>query len=231
MKTFLKTKTLIAGLLVTVGLTSCIKNNDTNTPIYVSGVSLVHASPTTEKLDVYINETKASGQNFDFGTKIDYLNAYSGNRTISVTKKDSGAKLTSDLVKLAPQLGYTVFVIDQLEKVALLTLEDNLAKPDAGKAKIRFVNLNPEGGAFNLAVAGLTTDLSTNKSFKEYSDFETITPGDKVTFNVKNAASGTVETSLEDVKIEAGKIYTLYARGLKANNDETKFGAAIFTHK
>ncbi|WP_379086879.1 hypothetical protein [Pedobacter sp. UC225_65] len=48
---------------------------------------------------------------------------------------------------------------------------------------------------------------------------------------MKNKNTGNVETFIADVKIEEGKIYTVYARGLKAATDETKLGVAVFTHK
>ena len=54
---------------------------------------------------------------------------------------------------------------------------------------------------------------------------------ESVTFNIKDKATGDVLATVADVKVEDGKIYTLYAKGLKANTDNTKFGAAIFTHK
>lgn len=232
MKISLSTKTLIAGLFVVLGLSSCMKNDDDYTPVYISGVSLVHASPTTEKLDVFISNTRASVDNFTFGTKMDYLNAYSGDRQFTVTKRGEVEKLTSKALKLEPQLGYTVFVVDELERIELLSLQDDLAKPEAGKAKIRFVNLSPDGGALTLAVNGATTDLAASKAFKEFSVFENITPGETVTFNVKNSTSGSIDATVVDVKIEAGKVYTLYAKGLKASTvEETKFAAAIFTHK
>ena len=231
MKISLKTKTLLTALTISLGLASCSKNDIDNTPIYVSGVSLVHASPTTEKLDVYIDNTRASIEDFTFGTKMDYLRAYSGDRTITVTKKGSTAKLKSALVKLEPELGYSVFVVDKFETIDLLTLKDDLTKPAAGKAKIRFVNLSPDGGALNLAVSGVATDLADNKAFKEFSAFESVNAAEKVTFNIKNKLTNVVEATIADVKIEDGKTYTIYAKGLKANTDDTKFGAAIFTHK
>ena len=232
MKISLSTKTLFAGLFVVLGLSSCMKKNTDYEPIYISGVSLVHASPTTEKLDVYISNTRASRDVFTFGTKMDYVNAYSGDRQFTVTKRGELEKLTSKVLKLEPQLGYTVFVVDELERIDLLSLQDDLAKPEVGKAKIRFVNLSPDGGALTLAVDGATTELAASKAFKEFSVFENITPGETVTFNVKNSTSGTIDATLVDVKIEAGKVYTLYAKGLKASTaDETKFAAAIFTHK
>jgi hypothetical protein len=231
MKISLKTTTLLAALVITLGLSSCMKDDFENTPISISGLSLVHASPTTEKLDVYIDNTRASIDDFAFGNKMDYLRAYSGDRTITVTKKGLTTRLTSDVVKLVPDFGYTVFVVDKFDAIDLLTLQDDLALPAAGKAKIRFVNLSPDGGALNLAINGAATDLADNRAFKEFSAFVSVDAAENVTFNVKNKATGAVEATISGVKIEDGKIYTIYAKGLKANADDTRFGAAIFTHK
>lgn len=231
MKISLKTKTLLTALVITLGLSSCMKDDVQNTPISISGLSLVHASPTTEKLDVYIDNTRASIDDFVFGNKMDYLRAYSGDRTITVTKKGLTTRLTSDVVKLVPDSGYTVFVVDKFEAIDLLTLRDDLASPAAGKAKIRFVNLSPDGGALNLAVNGAATDLADNRAFKQFSAFVPVDAAENVTFNVKNKATGAIEATITGVKIEDGKIYTIYAKGLKANADDTRFGAAIFTHK
>lgn len=231
MKISLKTTTLLAALVITLGLSSCMKDDFENTPILISGLSLVHASPTTEKLDVYIDNTRASIDDFAFGNKMDYLRAYSGDRTITVTKKGLTTRLTSDVVKLVPDFGYTVFVVDKFEAIDLLTLQDDLALPAAGKAKVRFVNLSPDGGALNLAINGAATDLADNRAFKEFSAFVPVDAAENVTFNVKNKATGAVEATISGVKIEDGKIYTIYAKGLKANADDTRFGAAIFTHK
>ncbi|RZL37562.1 MAG: DUF4397 domain-containing protein [Pedobacter sp.] len=231
MKISLKTTTLLTALVITLGLSSCMKDDFENTPISISGLSLVQASPTTEKLDVYIDNTRASIDDFVFGNKMDYLRAYSGDRTVTVTKKGLTTRLTSDVVKLVPDSAYTVFVVDKFEAIDLLTLRDDLATPAAGKAKIRFVNLSPDGGALNLAINGVATDLVDNKAFKEFSAFLPVDAAEKVTFNLKNKATGIVEATITDAKIEDGKIYTIYAKGLKANADDTKFGAAIFTHK
>ena len=231
MKISLKTTTLLTALVITLGLSSCMKDDFENTPISISGLSLVQASPTTEKLDVYIDNTRASIDDFVFGNKMDYLRAYSGDRTVTVTKKGLTTRLTSDVVKLVPDSAYTVFVVDKFEAIDLLTLRDDLATPAAGKAKIRFVNLSPDGGALNLAINGVATDLVDNKAFKEFSAFLPVDAAEKVTFNLKNKTTGIVEATITDAKIEDGKIYTIYAKGLKANADDTKFGAAIFTHK
>ncbi|WP_199118635.1 DUF4397 domain-containing protein [Pedobacter sp. ASV28] len=231
MKISFNYKALIAAVALSTGLFSCSKLDKDYEPIQVSGLSIIQASPTLEKLDVYVDNTKATGLDFSFGDKTDYLSAYSGNRVFNVTKKGNSNSLKGAQATLKPQIGYSLFVIDKLENINFLLLEDDLSKPATGKAKIRFVNLSPDAGALNLSINGATSDLFTNKLFKEYTTFQDIDPAEQMTFNVKDQATGTVVTVLANVKIEVGKVYTLYAKGLKANTDDTKFGATVFVHK
>ncbi|MFD0940286.1 DUF4397 domain-containing protein [Pedobacter boryungensis] len=223
-------KAIFAAVTLSLALLSCSKNSDYQ-PIDISGLSIIHASPTTEKLNVYVDNNLATLNEFSFGSKVDYLNAYSGSRKFDVTKSGSNTSLKTQQLTLEPQFGYSLFVIDKLENIQFLLVKDDLTKPAEGKARIRFVNLSPDGGTFNLAINGQPTDLFTNKAFKEYSTFETIDAADKVTFNIKNSTTSAIETTLADIKIENGKIYTIYAKGLKSTADQTKFGVAIFTHK
>jgi hypothetical protein len=120
--------------------------------------------------------------------------------------------------------------VNKLENIELLILDDNLEKPATGKAKIRFVNLSPDGGSLSLNVNGAATDLATNKAFKEFSTFEAVDATESTTLNIKNATTGAVETTLTNVKLEDGKIYTVYAKGLKATTDDTRFSAKMFLH-
>lgn len=231
MKFSFKYKAIAAALVLSLGLFSCSKLDRDYEPIQVSGLNIIQASPTLELLDVYVDNTRANGSvDFEFGDKIGYLSAYSGIRTFNVTKKNNLTSLKSLQHTLKPQIGYSLFVANTLENIEFLILEDDLTKPATGKATIRFVNLSPDGGALSLNVGGAATDLVTNKAFKEYSNFEAVDAAESTTLNIKNATSGTTETSITNVKLEDGKIYTVYAKGLKANNDDTGFSAKIFTH-
>lgn len=228
-------KTFITLLALSVTLAACSKDDGDFTPPDISGVSVIHASPTAEKLDFYvgnINPTaKGNTGDFAYTNKIDYLNLYSGTRKLLITKKGSTTSLLAEDFSLEPQKGYSLFIYDKLETVKFLMIKDDLTAPAAGKAKVRFVHLSPDAPALNLAIAGKDTDLFTDKSFKAYTDFVSIDPAEKVTFNVKNKADGTLATSVADVKIEAGKIYTIWVKGLKAATDDTKLGVTVFLHK
>jgi len=232
MRLFLKHKAIAAALtfsVLSLGLVSCSKMENNYEPIQVSGLNIIQASPTTELLDVYVDNSKANNTEFEFGSKIGYLSAYSGNRTFNVTKRGTGTSLKSLQHTLKPQAGYSLFVANTLANIEFLMLEDNLEKPATGKAKIRFVNLSPDGGALSLNVSGAATDLATNKAFKEFSSFETVNAAASATLTIKNA-TGATETTINAVNLEDGKIYTVYAKGLKANSDDTRLSAKMFTH-
>lgn len=231
MITSIKFKVLLAALCTSLIFTSCMKDDKNYEPIFISGLSFIHASPTTEKLDVYIQNSKVETQNFVFKSKLDYLRAYAGKRTISVSKAGATTKLKTDSVDLEKDMGYSVFIIDRLETLSFLKIKDDLTAPASGKAKIRFINLSPDAGSLHFSLANASTNLVEDKNFKDYSNFIIIDASDKVSFVVKDKTSGNTITTLNDIKIEAGKIYTVYANGLKANTDALKLSASIFTHK
>lgn len=222
-------RTIIAALFLTVSLTSCLKDKDYE-PVQIAGLSLINAVPSSELLDIYADNNRASVTDFGFGTKLNYVNAFAGSRNITVTKKGSNVSLYAERFTLEQQNGYSLFVIDPLTNVKLLMLKDNLTAPSTGKAKIRFVHVAPDAPALNLTLTGNTTNLFAEKAYKGYTDFIEVNATADADFEVKNTA-GTVIATLSDAKLEQGKIYTVYAKGLLANTDATKFGLAIFTHQ
>lgn len=228
-------KTFVAVAAIATVFTACSK--DKYEPQQVAGLSIIDAAPDTLSLDFYIDQTRVNNNRaLKFNDKIDYLNLFPGGRTLSIAKRNSRTALTYQNFNLASGVGYSVFILDTLqtnEKRFLLT-QDDLSAPAADKAKVRFVNLsfsptlNP--GGLGLGIAGAETDLFTAKAFYQYTDFTAIDPGESITFNIKE--ENQVVTTLPNVKIEKGKIYTIYAKGNSAATiDSLKLGAAIYTHK
>lgn len=224
-------KTLLAAVTVSAVLVSCSKDKIDYTPQPISIMGVIHASPTTEKLDFYVGETKANRDDFAYTNKINYLQIYSGDRDVKITKKGSTATVLTEKLKLVDQMAYSLFIIDTFDKAKFLLVKDSVTVAGAGKAKLRFINLSPDAPALNLSIVGKDAPVVTNKLFKEYSNFESIDAGDKVTFKIKNNAGVEVAT-LVDQKIEQGKIYTIWVKGLKsATTDEMKVGAVIYSHQ
>jgi hypothetical protein len=229
-------KTFIAVAAISTVFAACSK--DKYEPQQVAGLSVIDASPDTTTLDFYIDDTRVNNyKGLKFNNKIDYLNLFPGSRTLSIAHRNSRKALAYERFSLAPGVGYSFFILDTLQanpKRFLLT-EDDLSVPAADKAKVRFINLynaatSAVGAGLELAIAGKDTNLFTEKAFYEYTDFTAVDPGERVTFNIKQG--GDVKTTLPNVKIERGKIYTIYAKGnSEATIDSLKLGAAIYTHK
>jgi hypothetical protein len=80
-----------------------------------------------------------------------------------------------------------------------------------------------------LGIAGTDAPLFTAKAFKEFTTFSNIAPNDSYTFELKQG--GTVKASLPAVKIQKGKIYTIWAKGLSSKTDSTGVGLSVMTNK
>lgn len=229
-------KTFIAVAAISTVFAACSK--DKYEPQQVAGLSIIDAFPDTMSLDFYIDQTRVNNKRgLKFNDKIDYLNLFPGSRTFSIAKRDGRNALAQERFNMAPGVGYSLFILDtvQTNEKRFLRTEDDLSAPAADKAKVRFINLynamtSSVGAGLELGIAGKDTNLFTEKAFYEYTDFTAVDPGESVTFNIKQG--GDVKATLPNVKIERGKIYTIYAKGNSAATiDSLKLGAAIYTHK
>ena len=223
------TKTFIAVLALSAVLVACKKDNPQ--PQQISGLKVINAFADTLSLDFVVDQTIINTNPFKYNVKSAYLNLYPGTRTIGITKRKVAKFLASQAFPLTPGKGYSFFVLDTLSTNTkkFLLIEDDLSDPATDKAKVRFINLSKDAPALNLGIQGKDTDIFTNKAFYEYTAFSAIDPGASVTFNIKENTE--VKATLPNVKIEKGKIYTIYAKGLKsATIDSLKFRGDIYTH-
>ncbi len=222
----LTTKLTCALFAITLIFSACKKNwNDD--PIEAAGIGFVHASPGTGPLDFILDNQKIGS--FTYTNDRGYYAAYPGTRIVGVSKKDSLKYLTNGTANLKGGGFYSVFVVDTLKSTKLLLVEDDLKAPETDKAKIRFINLSPGSSPLDLAIEGNPTALFTAKAFKEFTPFTSINPSDSYTFQVKQG--GNVSATLPAMKIEKGKIYTIWAKGLSSKTDSTKFALAVMTNK
>ncbi|MCZ4222262.1 DUF4397 domain-containing protein [Pedobacter rhodius] len=234
MKTTLKNfnttpKIIYALIALTLFISACKKDWGDSGSVTVAGIGFVHASPGTGAIDFIVDNQKVNNKDFTYTKDLGYFGAYPGSRLFGITKKDSLKYLVKTNVTLQSGLFYSAFVIDVLPSPNILLVQDDLKAPETGKAKIRFINLSPDAPALDLAIEGTSTPLITAKAYKEASTFISIDPSVSYNFQIKE--SNNVTATLPATKIESGKIYTLWTKGLKSKTDSTKFGLAILTNK
>ena len=102
--------------------------------------------------------------------------------------------------------------------------------PAAGKAHVRFVHLSPNAPAVDVAVASSGAVVFSNKSFKDATAFTPLDAGD-YNLDVRVAGTSTVALVLPTITLEAGKIYTVFAKGFLGGAGAQALGAQIIVNK
>jgi hypothetical protein len=149
---------------------------------------------------------------------------------------------------------YTTFITDTLNRprpttigatdpggLRFLVVEDNLAAPAVGKAHVRFYHLAPGAPAVWVGLKDSTTAIFNDRRYRATSqgtapnvvNFNAFVPVNAGIYDFDvhtGSATGPVALSIPNVTLEAGKIYTIYAKGKPGLADPHGLGAAIIQH-
>jgi hypothetical protein len=191
----------------------------------VSRILFVHASPNAPKVDINLGFQPVA-RDLAFPNNTPYRYTWSGARTVIVNVANTRTNVIRAGVNLAPRTFYSVFATGDVTDLKPLVLVDDLTAPAQGKAHVRFVHLSPNAPAVDVAVAGGGPVVFGNKSFREFTAF---TPLDAGTYDleVRVANTSTVALPLPGITLQAGKIYTVFAKGLLGGTGAQALGAGI----
>ena len=230
MKNFKNTsRRLVGGLfavcLLSLTLSSCLKDHETTPPTPVALLSVIQDSPGQPPLDFTLDGTRVNANQIVYGGGLDYFRAYVGKRTAAFTKSGAGGVVFSDTLTLKQNFAYTLCLVNKPATPGFLVLTDAITQPTSGNANLRFVNLSPDAPAVDLAVKDGAV-LVQNKGFKGFSGFASII-SKNYTFEIRKAGTSIVLATLSNVNINSGYVYTVYLRGLTAATDATKLTADL----
>ena len=196
-------------------LSSCLKDLSNDEPQNVSALNVVNASPGPLVINFFLNNNLVNGPALGYGQESTYTLTSSGTIKFDADTGGTFNSLIAHTIALMNDKYYSIFVTGQNNLLSTFLTEDDLSTPPSGKAKIRFINLSPDGGTFALSAKGGAV-LFPNQSYKTASAFIAIDPGAYM-FELRNLnAAVEHEAGLEVV---AGKIYTVWAGGLKDGVD------------
>lgn len=206
-------KLTLLAVLPTLFLASC-DDDDDDVDIIVdqANVMVVHASPDAPGVDLYVDDTKVNNAALEYPNNTGYLEVDAGERNFKVTA--AGAGLANPVidadVTLEDDMNYTIFAADELGSIMPVVLMDDLTPPASGQAHVRFVHLSPDAPNVDVVVQG-GPELFTDVEFTEGTDFSPVAAG---TYTVEVQPVGTdVAAVTATLDLEAGKIYTVFARG------------------
>lgn len=192
-------------------------------------VRVWHASPDAPPVDVYV-DGKPAFTNLAFPNASAYANLAPGSYDVQVFPSSAKGQGTPVIdvkdLNLAAK-AYTVMAIGKLAEIKPLVLEDNLAKPAAGKAHVRFVHASPDAPAVDITTKD-GTKVFSNVAFGSASEW---TPLDTGSYDLQARLAGTDTVALEvpGVTLADGAILTIGATGLAAG--EPKLAATVVTYE
>jgi hypothetical protein len=198
--------------------------------ITYANVLVTHASPDALGVDLLIDDVKVNTQPLTYPNNTGYLDAETGTRNIKVNVTGTTTTVINGNLDVEADKYYSVFAVDQVSEITAIVLVDDLTMPAAGKAHVRFVHLSPDAPAVDVAVASSGAVVFSNIEFKESTAF---TPLDAGTYNldVRVAGTSTVATVLPPITLQAGKIYTVFAKGFLEGTGVQALGAEIIVNK
>lgn len=214
---------LIVLSVVAFTFSACLKDNDP-VEIRVARVAFLNAVPESDGVDIgldqnQVNNPWSNNPDFAYGDTLGYVNAFPGQRWVRVfaSERDPYEQpLIDGTINLTPGESYTIYVVGH-EELGLVATTDNLSTPASGKAKVRFVNLSPDAPSLSLGINGEGTNISSDKDFKEYSDFVEVDAGETFDFEITLHASGEIAHSFS-MGLHEGGFYTIWAKGLFDNS-------------
>ena len=220
---------LAIAALALISVVGCGDDDDDNpvAPVSQARVMAVHASPDAPAVDLLVdNVVVGSGLAYPGNTA--YLNVAPGTRNVKVNVAGTSTTALSADLAVTGGVNYSVFAADVVSDIGAVVLTDDLTAPATGKAHVRFVHLSPDAPAVDVAVQGGPV-LFPNRAFKEFTAF---TPVDAGTYDleVRPAGTTTVVLPLNDIVLQPGKIYTVFARGLVSGSGAQALGAQIIVN-
>lgn len=228
------------GLIVMVAvailaLSSCLKTDNNSYSVQVAAVTLINAAPQSGPLD-FISDGNRNylPALFDYDTVLAYRSAYPGFRVFGVTAHNSNMLLTSQQFYLEPGVAYSLFVTDTLGDLQLAMIKDSLGAQDSSKAMVRFTNMSQDAPELSLELspsAGTGEDFA-QVAYSQATHFTAITPLDSYTLKLVNTETGKTLASSSGISLLAGKIYTIWAKGVFNSQDsQLKLGIGVMENE
>ena len=220
------------SLFFTISLISCDKDE---TPQATASVNIIHASPDAPGVDLLVDNLKVNTAALNFPDATGYLKVFTGTRNIKVNAAGTNnSVINADLTFMADKY-YSVYAYNRLASIGAFMVEDNLTAPASGQSHIRFFHLSPNAPSVTVGtLSGTTfTPVFVNRSFETQttaSANQNFTPVPAGTYTFDVQANGSSVLNLPNIMLQAGKIYTVFAKGLVNGSGSQALGAQIVTH-
>jgi len=176
-------------------------------------VRVVHASPGSPAVDVYLNGSPAV-QNLAFGTATDYVAVPSSDK-VKVQIAPTGSDLDNAVVDKEFDLdagqAYEFVATGELNDIEATEATVDLTPLPEGQARVRVIQASPDSDSVDVAIKGNDDNLFSDVNFRDASDYQVLEAGD-LTFEVKKHDESDVLVEATTT-LTAGNTYDLIVAG------------------
>ncbi len=208
----------ILFIFLIIGYLSACTAPPKKTYLGTASLRIVNAVPERYNLTLFVNDTSKTPTALNFSDSSANQKVNAGTSKI-YTKSGGNVIYRSDLTFLfLPKENYTVFIAGKISKdsISYISFKDSLNAPTQGKAKVRFINTSYNSSSLDALFSSRATDSVYNYGnigFRAGSNYLEFKPGSYYV-KVKQSGGNAVLVNKTAIDIKAGKIYTLWAKGI-----------------
>lgn len=215
-RTSIYTKLLTGiALLSALFFSACKKNTIDDSGSFT--IKVVNAAPDSGPQSFTLANQLLVNGGLNFTNASAYISSASGKRLVMEFKNPSGNTTATGELYTANGVSFTVYLVGSGSSARVKSYEDDLAAPNNGKVKIKFIHLS-DGAPSDIKIEnGSGDDLVTNLSRNIASGYKYVDPG-TLSIQIIGTASRNNIGNFTVTDLQAGKIYTLYLTGNSSTN-------------
>lgn len=202
-------------------LSSCCHHDDDYicpSPDVSAHASVLNGLPGSQPVNFQFDNNEVNYYGIPYGAGLDYINAFTGKREISVYDSQTNYKITSGSADFSDGKFYSIFLTGSTTIPELLIINDDIKQPPSANAAVRLVNLSSDAPAVDLVIQQGPT-LATNTPYKGSSTFNPVSGANTYNIEILQSGTGNILASLQNVKFRNGSLYTVLLEGHQSTND------------
>ncbi|MEP0711351.1 MAG: DUF4397 domain-containing protein, partial [Algoriphagus sp.] len=208
---------MLASLAATVGLTSCLDDNDPIEYPDAGYISIYNGAPNNNGVIVYADQNQVNDFSLDYSEVLPYKNFFPGDRTFKFSEPNSLTSLLEKEFEIKVDSVYSMFMLEDAGVLDAVLVDDDWSEPSAAEAQIRMINLSPDAGSVSLIIDEAQTPLFSNVAFKSNTAFESL---DNKVYTLKVISStGETLATATSIELKENRVYTLVVRGYVVSPD------------
>ena len=209
------------ALVMAVGFTACNDDDDLQPLDREAEIGVLNLLTDVDAVNVHLDDEKINTSAIQAGVFSTYYTVDAGQNALTVFEAGETDTLASLSHDFKVNESFSAFILGDRDDATLVIASDNLSAPAAGKAKIRFANFAADNDGLELWAGAGETALIDAVDYKSVESYVDVDPAEDVVLRVRGEGSDLVLAELDDVTIQAGKIYTAYVVAEEVEGVET----------